>query len=61
MDAIALERYADGRSDDLPDWTAPLLAQRTLWKEYGVPWQDPTFTELVDALRLDSALRKRRG
>ena len=55
------ERFADGRSDELPAWTIGLIQRKTLWREYGIAWTDPTFEELQDALTLEAVLGQRKG
>ena len=46
-------------TDELPPWAAALVARRTLWQNYGIPWTDVTFEEIMAALKLETAILER--
>lgn len=44
--------FAMGETDEYPLWALPLLARRLLWKEYGIPFEDFEFEDVLIAMRL---------
>lgn len=44
---------------DLPEEMAGMVARRILWQEYGVQLGDWTFEDIINAIELDNAIRRR--
>lgn len=51
--------FVTGETDEYPDWSLPLLVRRMLWQQYGIPFKDLEFGDILQALRLHTMERQR--
>jgi hypothetical protein len=48
-----------GETDEYPIWALPLLPRRIMWKEYGIPFSDFEFPDVMLMLRLQGLENRR--
>lgn len=51
--------FGMGETDEYPLWCLPLLARRLLWKDYGIPFDDFEFNDIMLAMSLQNLENQR--